>query len=168
VSEDALAAGLLARRLLLEPGNPYKFKTVDPDDRTTPVFGPRQSVIDEGKQDRMYSKVMTHSVDMGRLCMLIGDHVSGMLYDRANCPGNPWPTEPETVLAMMKYKCQLFGTPLECYGRDVFDPGTGEQVFWTGLRRLSSMNPRQTSNKLSFHCRCALNDETRCHSDISS
>jgi hypothetical protein len=71
VSEDALAAGLLARRLLLEPGNPYKFKTVDPDDRTAPVFGPRQSVIDEGKQDRMYGKFMTHSVDMGRFCTLV-------------------------------------------------------------------------------------------------
>jgi hypothetical protein len=132
VSEDALSAGLLARRLLLEPGNPYKFKTVDPDDRTQPVFGPRQTVIDKGKQDQMYSKFMTHSVDMGRFCTLVGDHASGMLYDRANCPSNPWPTQPETVLAMMKYKCSPFGTPLQYYGRDVFDPSTGEQVFCTG------------------------------------
>jgi hypothetical protein len=100
VTEDALAAGLLARRLLLEPGNPYKLKTVDPVDNTTPVFGPRQSVIDEGEQDRMYSKFMIHSVDMGSLCTLVGDHTSGMLYDRANCHSNPWPTEPKTVLAI--------------------------------------------------------------------
>jgi hypothetical protein len=89
VSEDTLSAGLLARRLLLEPGNPYKFETVDPEDRSTPIFGHRQSVIDEGKQDRMYSKCMTRSVDMGRFCTLIGDHASGMLYDWANCPSNP-------------------------------------------------------------------------------
>jgi hypothetical protein len=86
VSEDALSAGLLARRLLLEPGNPYKFETVNPEDRSTPVFGPRQSVIDEGKQDQMYSKFMTHSVDMGRFYTLVGDHASGMLYDQANHP----------------------------------------------------------------------------------
>jgi hypothetical protein len=131
VSEAALEEAVRKRRLLLSRNNPYGFKTVA---RTAvaPEIKPRETIVAAGKLDRQYQKHMTHSTDMGRFCSLVGDHVSGLLYDRANCPNNPWPTRPDTVLAMLNYKCLPSGTPLTYQGASVFDPATGEQVFCTG------------------------------------
>jgi hypothetical protein len=132
VSDEALVNAMKKRRSLLARNNRYGFKTVKRNDTPAPELRPREELVAAGKIDSQYTKHMTHSTDMGLFCSLVGDHVSGLLYDRANCPNNPWPTKPETVISYLHYKCLPKGTPLKYEGEIVHDPGTGVQIFCTG------------------------------------
>jgi hypothetical protein len=167
VSEAALTAAAASRHALTAPNNMYKFQRHGPTDIHVEVR-PREDFAATGKLDSQYVKHCRHSSEMLLFCSLVGDHSSGLLFDRLNTPINPIPCHPETVLAFMKYKTLPFGTPLIYNGNHVFDPATQEQAYCRGtwkcptnvdsyrgmLKKYSALYPNDLQDSMGYTALC--------------